>query len=203
METGRFDAAARAVSRRGLVGGATLLLLGRETRTAAGEEVQAGSCGFPAGSFVTNVGKGGVLAQSFVAEASGSLSRITLTIVRGKRDKGNYDVQLYGTLGPPYNFPDINNLLTSTTIQGKSLKKGDVELIAEFTGAAAVPITSETAYAVAVAKTGKTGPKVRAWWNNAGTCANGTSFTREADSTYFSENIFYLGYTVSVENSVN
>ena len=187
MRNGRFDAMTLALSRRGLVGGAALLAAGWGAHPAAGTSVSAGAC--DTGQLaVSSAPVGGALAQTFVAAASGPVSKIRVRIQNSKDDTGNFVVRLLGTTGSSSPVPNGADVLANKTVKRKKAPKGDnVVLTVTFKAGQAAQIADGTAYAVAVSKTGSDGVALRSALGNV--CPDGDGFQADAADIFAKVNV--------------
>ena len=187
MRNGRFDAMTLALSRRGLVGGAALLAAGWGAHPAAGTSVSAGAC--DTGQLaVSSAPVGGALAQTFVAAASGPVSKIRVRIQNSKDDTGNFVVRLLGTTGSSSPVPNGADVLATKTVKRKKAPKGDnVVLTVTFKAGQAAQIADGTAYAVAVSKTGSDGVALRSALGNV--CPDGDGFQADAADIFAKVNV--------------
>ena len=187
MRNGRFDAMTLALSRRGLVGGAALLAAGWGAHPAAGTSVSAGAC--DTGQLaVSSAPVGGALAQTFVAAASGPVSKIRVRIQNSKDDTGNFVVRLLGTTGSSSPVPNGADVLATKTVKRKKAPKGDnVVLTVTFKAGQAAQIADGTAYAVAVPKTGSDGVALRSALGNV--CPDGDGFQADAADIFAKVNV--------------
>ena len=187
MRNGRFDAMTLALSRRGLVGGAALLAAGWGAHPAAGTSVSAGAC--DTGQLaVSSAPVGGALAQTFVAAASGPVSKIRVRIQNSKDDTGNFVVRLLGTTGSSSPVPNGADVLATKTVKRKKAPKGDnVVLTVTFKAGQAAQIADGTAYAVAASKTGSDGVALRSALGNV--CPDGDGFQADAADIFAKVNV--------------
>ena len=187
MRHGRFDAMTLALSRRGLVGGAALLAAGWGAHPAAGTSVSAGAC--DTGQLaVSSAPVGGALAQTFVAAASGPVSKIRVRIQNSKDDTGNFVVRLLGTTGSSSPVPNGADVLATKTVKRKKAPKGDnVVLTVKFKAAQAAQIVDGTTYAVAVSKDGSDGVTLRSALGNV--CPDGDGFQADATDIFAKVNV--------------